>query len=270
MWRKLAVAGLTVLIAVLSLDDGQATEQKRQDQNRGQQGRDRQDRVDGPETVRSIRLRNDFDNRQVRIESVVLATDRSFYGALTSAGVERDSADKLPLDDLPIIGGLFSSKVPGNLTLEQEVGRAYSNGTTLVITIWPTVEGSDVHLELLPKDIEALNESLRALINSSQPPATGISIPGSAGGGGSVESLLVVNEASVYELPRTSFQDMGVIEEGQTVMIGGLESQIEFDKSGIPLLGRVPVLGYLFQGKAYKKETELIVIVTPSIIRPEE
>lgn len=270
MWRKLVIAGSLALMAVLSLDAGQANERKRQDQNRSGQDRDRQSRVDGPEIVRVMKLSNDVDHGQILIEAVIVSTDTRLFGTLTNMGIERDSTDKLQLGGLPIIGSLFSSKVPAGLGPEQEVGRAYSNGTTLVITLWPRVTGSDVRLEFLPNDIDALNENLRAITSSNQPPASTILPSGPAGGWGTVDSLLVANETYVYEFPRTNFQDMGVVDEGQTVMIGGLTSQTQPQKSGTPLLNNVPVLGYLFQGKTYRRETELVVIVTPSIIRAEE
>ena len=269
MGRKFLIASSLVLIGVLSMDAGQANEQK-QDQNRGQQDHDRWDRVEEIEIVTSLRLRNDLGNRQVNIESVILVTDQNVYGTLTEIGVERDSANKLQLGNLPILGNLFSNKVPANLTPEQEVGRAYSNGTTLVITIWPSVADSNVRLEILPKEIDLLNDALRGLKEANQPLAGEILTSRSAGGGGPVESLLVINEASVFELPRTIFRNMGVIADIQTVMIGGLTSQTEPQESGTPMLGQLPVVGYLFQGKAYRQESELVIIVTPSIVKPAE
>jgi hypothetical protein len=268
MWRKFLVAGSLALIGVLSWDAGQANE-KNQGNNRGQQDRDGRDHVEEIDIVEVIRLRNDLRNKQVQIESVIVVTDRNVYGTLTEIGIERDSADKLQLGNLPIIGNLFSNKVPANLTSEQEVGRAYSNGTTLVITIWPTVADSSVRLEILPKEIDLINDALRSLKPANQPLASEMLTSGLAGGG-PIESLLVINEASVFELPRTIFRDMGVIVDGQTVMIGGLTSQTEPQKSGTPMLSKLPIVGYLFQGKAYRQESELVVIVTPSIVEPAE
>jgi hypothetical protein len=266
MWWKFALAGALALIAVFGLNQSQATAQERE----SHQDRDRRDRIQGLETVRTIRLRNDVNSNLVQIDSVMLVVDERIYGTLTNEGIERDSADKVQFGNLPIIGGLFSSKTPANLRPEQEVGRAYSNGTTLVITIWSRVVDADIKFEILPKEIDALNQTLQDMTNANQPPANAILLPGSVAGGGTVDSLLVANEAFIFELPRTNFQDMGIIKEGESVMIGGLLSETQTQKSGTPLLGKVPVIGYLFQGKTYQRENELVVIVTPSIIRPEE
>ena len=58
--------------------------------------------------------------------------------------------------------------------------------------------------------------------------------------------------------------------EGQSFAIGGLLNNSEtqtFEK--IPFIGDIPILGKLFQSKSTSKSnTELIVIVTPEIVRP--
>jgi pilus assembly protein CpaC len=58
--------------------------------------------------------------------------------------------------------------------------------------------------------------------------------------------------------------------EGQSFAIGGLLNNTEtqtFEK--IPFIGDIPILGKLFQSKNVSKaNTELIVIVTPEIVRP--
>jgi hypothetical protein len=171
MWRKYVIVSLLALISVSFMDFGEASEKSRQSKKHSQKDRDRRDRIEEIEIVKAIRLRNDVDNRQVMIESVILITDNRIFGTRTERGVERSSANKVSLKNLPFIGDLFSSKVPTNLRPEQEVGRAYSNGSTFVITISPKVDGSDVSLEFLPKDVDILNESLRALMDSNQPPA---------------------------------------------------------------------------------------------------
>ena len=57
---------------------------------------------------------------------------------------------------------------------------------------------------------------------------------------------------------------------GQTMAIGGLLSNdITKDVTKIPLLGDLPIIGQLFRSTAFTKgETELIILVTPTIIDP--
>ena len=60
------------------------------------------------------------------------------------------------------------------------------------------------------------------------------------------------------------------LRDGQTFMIAGLlQGQNLSDTQGLPWVGNVPVLGALFRSEAYKKqETDLVILVTPRLIRP--
>jgi type IV pilus assembly protein PilQ len=59
-----------------------------------------------------------------------------------------------------------------------------------------------------------------------------------------------------------------MVENGGTVVLGGIYQQTErSNESKVPLLGDIPVLGYLFktQGRESAK-TELLVFITPKIV----
>ena len=58
--------------------------------------------------------------------------------------------------------------------------------------------------------------------------------------------------------------------DGQSFVVAGLlDTKVEKQISKIPLLGDIPVLGALFRNTRYKNdETELMVLVTPKIVRP--
>ena len=58
---------------------------------------------------------------------------------------------------------------------------------------------------------------------------------------------------------------------GQTMAIGGLISNdITRDVTKIPFLGDLPVIGQLFRSTSFNKgETELIILVTPTIVDPQ-
>jgi len=64
-----------------------------------------------------------------------------------------------------------------------------------------------------------------------------------------------------------------LVENGGTVVIGGIYTQIEKDEvNKVPLLGDLPFVGNLFQNKArVSNKTELLVFITPKIVtdRPE-
>jgi type II secretory pathway component GspD/PulD (secretin) len=59
------------------------------------------------------------------------------------------------------------------------------------------------------------------------------------------------------------------VKDGETAVIGGILRNDGGDsRQGVPILMNVPVLGYLFSAKqANKSLTELLVFITPSIVR---
>ena len=58
--------------------------------------------------------------------------------------------------------------------------------------------------------------------------------------------------------------------DGQTFVLAGLiDNKVSKEVSKIPLLGDIPILGALFRNTRYQNnETELMVMVTPKIVRP--
>jgi type IV pilus assembly protein PilQ len=60
-----------------------------------------------------------------------------------------------------------------------------------------------------------------------------------------------------------------LVNNGETVVIGGLITQEEVDiTKGIPYISRIPLLGWLFRFEQHiNKKTELLIFVTPSILK---
>jgi len=60
--------------------------------------------------------------------------------------------------------------------------------------------------------------------------------------------------------------------DGQSFAIAGLlRESVRADITKFPLLGDIPILGVLFQSKSFQKsETELVIIVTPHLVKPLE
>jgi general secretion pathway protein D len=63
-----------------------------------------------------------------------------------------------------------------------------------------------------------------------------------------------------------------VVESGKTLLIGGLIRESDnFRREGIPVLSKIPLIGYLFSTTTRTKEkTELVVMVTPHVIGSQE
>src|SRR3989442_36477 len=61
------------------------------------------------------------------------------------------------------------------------------------------------------------------------------------------------------------------LRDRQSFAIGGLLNNIaQLDRAGIPGLGDIPIIGNLFKSRAERKEqTELVVLITPRLVRPQ-
>jgi pilus assembly protein CpaC len=75
-----------------------------------------------------------------------------------------------------------------------------------------------------------------------------------------------------FRIPGTRTRRMSTVvemTEGQTFAVGGLlDNRVAANKSVTPLLGDLPVLGALFRSVRYQRsETELVVLVTPRIVK---
>jgi hypothetical protein len=62
------------------------------------------------------------------------------------------------------------------------------------------------------------------------------------------------------------------VRDGQTIVIGGLiRRQDDRTEGGVPILGKIPILGILFSNRSKDVSvTELVVFITPRIIRTKE
>lgn len=63
-----------------------------------------------------------------------------------------------------------------------------------------------------------------------------------------------------------------VVNSGDTAVLGGLMSDSETEKiTKIPVLGDIPILGWLFKGKnSQKSKSNLVVFITPQIVRDSQ
>jgi type IV pilus assembly protein PilQ len=60
-----------------------------------------------------------------------------------------------------------------------------------------------------------------------------------------------------------------VVSDGETVVLGGIITKSESEsESGVPLLSKIPILGWLFKKKSKQEnETELMIFITPTIVK---
>ncbi|MEZ5653415.1 MAG: type IV pilus secretin PilQ [Burkholderiaceae bacterium] len=92
---------------------------------------------------------------------------------------------------------------------------------------------------------------------------------------GNVILAVEVNRDAVGQLTPAGFaidtrrvQTQVLVENGGTVVIGGIYEQFERDRTNkVPLLGDIPVIGYLFRDNQRTNDrTELMVFITPRVV----
>ncbi|MCX8031281.1 MAG: hypothetical protein N3A59_06875 [Thermodesulfovibrionales bacterium] len=97
---------------------------------------------------------------------------------------------------------------------------------------------------------------------------------------GGLVSLELTQEVSNFSIQRIFDSDQVVIkkreastnlvvQDGNTIVIGGLiREDIQFSREGLPILSKIPLLGYLFGSTTDKNtRTELIMLLTPHVIK---
>ena len=83
-----------------------------------------------------------------------------------------------------------------------------------------------------------------------------------------VEATALGNLQSIPVFKKKTAKTILSIMEGQTIVIGGLiEESKTVNKTGVPLLSKIPLLGSLFGYHDYgKTKTELVLLMTPHVI----
>lgn len=136
-------------------------------------------------------------------------------------------------DDIPTIGSTTSDPING----ERETTTIQYRKTGVDLTVTPTVNAQGTVIMTIDQNISSVAQ-------------------GSAGS----------NTPAVFERKLSTEVVAG---DGQTVMLGGLISETNNKNATvIPGLGSLPVLGHLFRTDTSSKDkTELVVLVTPKIVR---
>ena len=101
---------------------------------------------------------------------------------------------------------------------------------------------------------------------------------------GGLVSLDIAQEVSSYSIKKITGTDEGIIlskteattnlvvQSGQTIIIGGLiREDVTKTRVGIPILSKIPLLGYFFGNTTDNNDrTELIILLTPRVIKNQE
>jgi len=85
-------------------------------------------------------------------------------------------------------------------------------------------------------------------------------------------NAVILSGFRIPALRRRKAESTLQLADGQTFALAGLiDNKISKQVSKVPLLGDIPILGALFRSTRYQNnETELVMLVTPKIVRPLE
>ena len=129
-----------------------------------------------------------------------------------------------------------------------------------IATITVAFKEFGIRLDFTPTVIDAQHVSLRVRPEASQLTNTGaFSVPITANNTVTIPALTVRRAETTLELG-----------SGESFALAGLlQHTLEQDISKVPALGDIPILGQLFRSERFQKnETELVIIVTPYLVKP--
>lgn len=145
---------------------------------------------------------------------------------------------------------------------EIEVGDRVVTGTTQTAgtngsapTVTPTFEDATIKLKIKPF-ISPSSNSIRMEIDQKVSQLSNVTSP---------KAL----EESTRSLAKRSIKTNIAVRNGDTAILGGLVKEQDTETvSKVPLLGDIPILGWLFKSKSSTKEkVNMLVFLTPKILR---
>lgn len=138
------------------------------------------------------------------------------------------------------------------------VGSTASQAATGQTTFTPTFEDAAIELTLKPF-ISPSSDTIRMEIKQSVKQISNITPP---------KALLDTTQPLATRLIKTNI----VVKDGDTAILGGLIKEQDVEAvSKVPLLGDIPILGWLFKSKRSSTEkVNMLVFITPKIIRNTE
>lgn len=125
-------------------------------------------------------------------------------------------------------------------------------------TVTPQFEDALIELKIKPF-ISPQSNTIRMEVQQKSAQLSTISVP-------------KFFEGQVQPLAKRSIKTSIIVNEGDTAVLGGLMKDEEIETiRKVPLLGDLPIIGWLFKGKSSeKKKVNMLVFLSPKIIRTTE
>jgi len=175
--------------------------------------------------------------------------------------------------DIPVFGGLFkalqTSGIVNVLSTPNILTRDNKEAEIIVGSKVPfvTTSGRDINnlpINQVQREDVALTLRVKPQINSSDELTMDIFQE--------IQDIISNSDINGPTTSKRSAKTTVLVKNGQTVTIGGLISdRVSSSKSKVPLLGDIPLIGWLFRSsKNEKKRMSLLMYLTPNIIRSPE
>ncbi|HVH81667.1 MAG TPA: type II and III secretion system protein family protein [Stellaceae bacterium] len=205
---------------------------------------------------------NPLTNQNISVENTIsygipIPGSSSRLEAIFDALSQESLITTLAEPNLTATSGQTASFLAGG---EFPVPIAASAGTSGTPTITVDFKQFGVALDFTPTIIDATHLSLKVRPEVSQLTSTGaVSVPITSTATVTIPALTVRRAETTVDLA-----------SGQSFALAGLlQSNSEQDISKIPWLGDIPILGQLFRSNLFQRnETELVIIVTPYLVKP--
>ena len=116
-------------------------------------------------------------------------------------------------------------------------------------SIAPTISRQEIGITLKVTPRVTANRQLNLIVQATQ------------------EQLVTITAAGPNTNKRDSKNEV-LVADGETVVIGGLtQTQVSKDRSGIPILGSLPLIGRLFsETSTIERKQDLLILITPHIL----
>ena len=182
------------------------------------------------------------------------ATTTAILDALAQEGYVTTLAEP----NLTATNGQPASFLAGGEFPVPVAGAAATAGGATTITV--EFKKFGVALDVTPTIIDAEHLTMRIRTEVSQLSTAGaVSLP--------ITSSATITIPALTERTADTTVELG---SGQSFLLGGLlQNTLTQNISKVPGLGDIPILGQLFRSERFEKgETELVIVVTPYLVRP--
>jgi len=177
-------------------------------------------------------------NVRAALDTLASVTDVTVLSAPSIMVLNNQTANLQVGDEVPIVTQQAQSVVDGDAPI---VSTLQLRETGVILEVRPRINASDIVVLEISQEVSDVAETTTSGIDSPT-------------------------------IQQRRFTSTVAIKNNGTVALGGLIREIYSDnQSGVPLLKDVPVLGYAFKSREVRKRrTELVVFLTPRIIRTDD